>query len=197
MSGGSAERARSAEREPTASAHAVSVDPTVPEHPGNPQVPRFQVVPAAYVLLRRPVPGDVEVLLQLRQGTGYMDGHWAFGAAGHVEAGEDVLAAAVREVHEELGVVVDRDALVPLTAMHRTHANGRAIDERVDFFFAADRWAGTAHAVEDKAAALRWVRLGALDDLAEPVVPHERYVLDRLRRGDLPSVTTFGFAAPG
>ena len=44
---------------------------------------RFQVVPAAYVVLRR----DDEVLLQLRRGTGYMDGYWACAAAGHVERG--------------------------------------------------------------------------------------------------------------
>jgi len=55
---------------------------------------RFRVVPAAYVLLRR----EGQVLLQLRRGTGFMDGFWAAGAAGHVEAGESVLDAAVRDV---------------------------------------------------------------------------------------------------
>ena len=65
---------------------------------------RFRVVPAAYVLLLRPAgSGPDEVLLQLRQHTGFMDGHWACAAAGHVEAGESVLAAAVREAAEELG----------------------------------------------------------------------------------------------
>ena len=49
------------------------------------------MVPAAYVILRR---GD-EVLLQLRRNTGFRDGHWACAAAGHVEAGESVLSAAV------------------------------------------------------------------------------------------------------
>jgi hypothetical protein len=40
---------------------------------------RFSVVPAAYVYLSR---GD-QVLLQRRQNTGYMDGMWVAGAAGH------------------------------------------------------------------------------------------------------------------
>ena len=40
----------------------------------------FSVVPAAFVLLLR----DGKVLLQLRQNTGFMDGHWACAAAGHV-----------------------------------------------------------------------------------------------------------------
>ena len=37
--------------------------------------------------------GD-EVLLQLRQNTGYMDDHWAAAAAGHVERGETAYDAA-------------------------------------------------------------------------------------------------------
>jgi len=149
----------------------------------------FSVVPAAYVLLRR---GE-EVLLQLRRNTGYRDGHWAAAAAGHVEAGEPVLAAARREAAEELGVEIAPADLVPLTAMHRTHGNGRPIDERVDFFFECRRWSGEPRRVETaKSADLRWF---ALDALPEPVVPHERFVLDALRAGELPPIVTFGFPA--
>ena len=96
---------------------------------------RFVVVPAAYVAFRREHDGRAQVLLQLRRGTGYMDGFWAMAAAGHVEADESVLEAACRESAEELGVTVHEDDLVPLCAMHRTGGNGDPIDERVDFFF--------------------------------------------------------------
>lgn len=67
---------------------------------------RFVVVPAAYVFLVRPDPTSRgrEVLLQLRRGTGFMDGHWAAAVAGHVERGETVFAAACREAAEEIGV---------------------------------------------------------------------------------------------
>lgn len=146
---------------------------------------RFTVIPAAYVFLRR---AD-EVLLQLREGTGYYDGHWAAGAAGHVERGESVLEAAAREALEELGVAVDPADLQFLTVEHRT-GNGAAIDERVDFFFGCDRWSGDPALQEDKAADLRWFPLAALPD---PVVPHERIVLDRLRTGSLDPVTPVGF----
>jgi 8-oxo-dGTP diphosphatase len=175
----------------------MSVDPRRPEGEWYPEVPRFRLVPAAYVILRREGPRGPEVLLQLREGTGYMDGHWACGAAGHVEVGEDAAAAAAREAHEELGIDVAREDLVPITAMHRTHGNGRAIDERVDFFFAADRWHGEPRTVEATAVDLVWAPLAALDELAAPVVPHERYVLDRLAAGTLPAVTSFGFPASG
>ena len=71
---------------------------------------RFVVVPAAYVFCLREGAGGtegaqgLEVLLQLRQNTGYMDGHWAAGAAGHVERGETAYDAARREACEELGL---------------------------------------------------------------------------------------------
>jgi 8-oxo-dGTP pyrophosphatase MutT (NUDIX family) len=146
---------------------------------------RFMVVPAAYLVLRRP---DGQVLLQLRSGTGYRDGYWAVGAAGHVEAGESVLAAACREADEELGIRIDQTDLEPLCAMHRT-GGGKPVDQRVDFFFGCTRWQGEPTLREpDRAAALQWA---ALDALPEPVVPHERWVLDRLDR--LPPVVTFGF----
>jgi 8-oxo-dGTP diphosphatase len=152
---------------------------------------RFRVVPAAYVLLLRGTDSDAEVLLQLRQGTGYRDGHWAAAAAGHVEADESVFAAACREAAEEVGVKIEPADLEPLTTMHRTHANHDPIDERVDFFFGCHRWAGEPRLLEAaKAADLGWFPLVALP---EPVVPHERYVLDALREKSLPTITTFGF----
>jgi 8-oxo-dGTP pyrophosphatase MutT (NUDIX family) len=151
---------------------------------------RFQVVPAAYVLLRRAVDGEEQLLLQLRRGTGYMDGHWAAAAAGHVEAGESVLAAAAREAAEELGIGIDPADLVPLCAMHRTGAPHDPVDERVDFFFECSRWTGEPTTREpEKSADLRWF---PLDALPEPVVPHELQVMTRLR-GGMPAVVAHGF----
>jgi 8-oxo-dGTP diphosphatase len=148
---------------------------------------RFRVVPAAYVLLLR---GD-EVLLQLRRGTGFMDDHWAAAAAGHVEAGESVFAAAVREAAEELDVVVDVADLVPLGVLHRTAEPHGPVDERVDFFFACRRWSGEPRrAEEDRAADLRWFPLGGLP---VPVVPHELQVIEQLRAGRVEPIGTSGF----
>lgn len=150
--------------------------------------PRFQVVPAAYVVLLRE-PG--EILLQLRRNTGFRDGFWATAAAGHVERGESAVTAACREAVEELGVTIDPADLEPLTTMHRTEATGEPIDERVDFFFGCRRWSGVPRLVEQaKAAAIGWY---ALDALPEPVVAHERYVFEALRAGELPAITVYGF----
>ncbi|GAA1873237.1 NUDIX hydrolase [Myceligenerans crystallogenes] len=158
---------------------------------------RFALVPAAYVMLRRSgADGSPEVLLQLRQNTGYRDGHWACAAAGHVEAGESVLTAAVREAREELGVTVDPADLRPLTVLHRGEPGGPAIEQRVDFFFETTTWQGTPAIQEPgKAAGLAWFRPDALPD---PVVPHEATVLAALSAREsggpeVPRVLALGF----
>jgi len=149
---------------------------------------RFVVVPASYVFLLRDGVTGPEVLLQLRQNTGYMDDHWAAAAAGHVEKGETAYDAARREAVEEIAVT-DLD-LAFVTAMQRTRG-GEPIDERIDFFFTARSWSGEPRIVEpDKCAELRWC---ALDALPDPVVPHERSVLEALRAGTTTAYSTFGF----
>ncbi len=128
------------------------------------------------------------MLLQLRQNTGYMDDHWAAAAAGHVERGETAYDAARREALEEVGL--GAVALEFLTSMQRTqHAD--PIDERIDFFFTARTWTGDPAILEPaKCAELRWC---PLDDLPDPVVPHERYALSLVGDPAVPPYTTFGF----
>ncbi len=156
---------------------------------------RFVVVPASYVFLLRDAPGhDVaEVLLQLRSGTGFMDGHWAAAAAGHVERGETAPEAARREAREEIGVDIDVADLAFVTAMQRTRG-GEPIDERVDFFFSTRTWRGEPSLQEpDRSAGLRWCALDRLDELPDPVVPHERSVLVSLLEATTTPYTAFGF----
>ncbi len=135
--------------------------------------------------------------MQLRGRTGYLDGHWAAAAAGHVEAGESVYAAAVREAREELGVTVAPGDLRPVCATHRTRpGDPDPVEQRVDFFLTATAWAGQPVVLEPvKCVELRWSRL---DDLPSPFVPHELDVLTRLRAAltggpPVPAVLTFGF----
>jgi 8-oxo-dGTP diphosphatase len=147
----------------------------------------FSLVPASYVYLLRGSGPQIEVLLQLRQGTPYMDDHWAAAAAGHVERGETAYDAAHREALEELGV---RDVSLEFAfTMQRTqHAD--AIDERVDWFFTARSWSGEPRIMEpDKCAAIEWFPLTALPS---PVVPHEEFALSQLSSGA--AYLTFGWA---
>ncbi|GGK64653.1 dihydrofolate reductase [Ornithinimicrobium pekingense] len=139
---------------------------------------RFQVVPAVYVALVRDGDGGPEVLLQLRRGTGFMDGRWAHGAAGHVERGESAVQAAVREAAEELGVGVDGASLDHVATLHRTVALHHPLEERIDLYTATRSWSGEPRVLEEeKSAGLRWWPLGALP---EDLVPHERQALEVL-----------------
>jgi 8-oxo-dGTP diphosphatase len=150
---------------------------------------RFQLTPISYVVFKR---GN-EVLLQLRQGTGYMDGHWANAAAGHVESNESALDAEAREVYEELGIAVNTTDLHPLVVMHRNQGSGQTDHGRVDFFFECTSWESEPQLMEPhKAGDLRWFHL---DSLPSAMVPHERHVLERLRSG-MPPIISLGFSAP-
>lgn len=156
---------------------------------------RFSVVPSAYLFLLRSIEeagGPAEqVLLQRRQGAGYMDHWWACGAAGHVEAGESVLAAAVREGAEELGIQIDPEDLEPAATVHRTTASREPIEQRMDFFFAVRRWQGDPHIAEpDKASDLQW---WPVDQPPEHLVPHEAQALRALQSPHGPQVLTRGF----
>ncbi len=141
------------------------------------------------MFLLRPSRAGREVLLALRRGTGYMDGHWAAAVAGHVEEGESVHEAAQREAFEEAGI---RDlVLQPWCTMQRTGRTGLAVDERVDYFFTCASWSGTPVLAEpEKAAAQAWFDLSTPPT---PVVPHEATVLATLLAGSTEPIVTFGF----
>ncbi|WP_145951271.1 NUDIX domain-containing protein [Micrococcus luteus] len=147
----------------------------------------FALVPASYVYLLR---GE-EVLLQHRWNTGYMDGYWVAGAAGHIEPGETARRAAAREVREEAGVVVPEGSLELVTVMQRTDGSANPREQRVDWFWTSRTWEGSPRVCEPrKADRLEWF---ALDALPDPIPEYERYVLEGLRDGTLPLDSAFGF----
>jgi 8-oxo-dGTP pyrophosphatase MutT (NUDIX family) len=150
-------------------------------------VSRFSVVPSSYVYLRR----GSSVLLQLRQNTGYMDGCWAAGAAGHIERGETASGAAVREAREELGLTLDPAALSAFAVMQRTDGTDDPREQRVDWFFACDAWDGEPRILEPrKCAELAWFDL---DVLPERMPEYERTALAALRAGGSATLLDVGF----
>ncbi len=153
--------------------------------------PDGRLVPATYVVLQREGSHGTEVLLQLRRGTPFMDGWWACGAAGHVEAGESFPQAGVREAREELGVTLHAADLHHVATVHRTCALPDPVEQRVDVFVTTSSWEGEPHVAEaHRAAELRWWPLDALPD---GVVPHERRALDALREGRTGALLVHGF----
>ncbi|MEV6262567.1 trifunctional class I SAM-dependent methyltransferase/NUDIX hydrolase/VOC family protein [Streptomyces sp. NPDC051784] len=103
-----------------------------------------------------------EVLLARRSGTGYADG-LLHAPSGHVEDGEDVRAAVIREAAEEIGVRLEPDELrVALVMQHR----GPAGRPRTGWFFEADHDPARPprNAEPDKCSELGWFPLDALPD---------------------------------
>ena len=116
-----------------------------------------------------------EVLLLLRANTGYEDGRYSV-IAGHLDGGESVTEAAIREAREEAGITLQASDLAVVGVMHR-----KSNDERVDFFLAAHSWQGDPRNCEpDKCAELRWARLEALP---ETMVGYVRDALRNYQRG--------------
>ena len=72
---------------------------TRPEH--------YRSYSAVFPILLREGANGQEVLLHLRQNTGYMDGCWDFAGSGHVDENETARQAVTRECLEELGITVD------------------------------------------------------------------------------------------
>jgi 8-oxo-dGTP diphosphatase len=108
------------------------------------------------------------VLLGRRHNTGFADGLFHL-PAGHLERGESVVAAAIREAHEELGVALDAADLELLHVMH-------SAEGRVALFFGATHWNGAIENREPhKCRDLNWF---GLDELPKRMVPYARTALE-------------------
>lgn len=135
--------------------------PTEPQEtlPAPPPVPRrHKEVVDVHLILRR---GD-EVLLARRTNTGYGDGLLNL-PSGHVEPGEDVRAAVIREAHEEIGLTLaPEDVSAELVLQHR----GPGEEPRIGWFFEAAYGTGgePRNAEPDKCAELTWHGIAALPD---------------------------------
>jgi ADP-ribose pyrophosphatase YjhB (NUDIX family) len=121
-----------------------------------------------------------QILLLRRFNTGYEDGNYSV-AAGHLEAGETVTQAALREAAEEVGVTLDPADIQIVHVMNRKSEIGRLEPDRVDFFLTVRRWSGEIHNAEPhKCDDLAWY---PLDALPQNTVPYVRYAIQRFQAG--------------
>lgn len=123
---------------------------------------RHSVVVGAHVLL---LDDHGRVLLARRTNTGYCDGMLHASAAGHLEAGESVRSAAVRESAEELGILIEASDLEFAHMVDSSEQEGR-----LQIFFVCRTWSGMPRLAEpDKHTELVWV---PAHDLPHDVVPY-------------------------
>lgn len=104
---------------------------------------------------------DNRVLVTQRPEGKALAGLWEF-PGGKLEAGERPEAALIRELHEELGIVVKEACLAPLTfASHGYDAFHLLMP-----LYVCRRWEGLPRPVEGQ--AMKWVRPAKLRELAMP-----------------------------
>jgi 8-oxo-dGTP diphosphatase len=116
------------------------------------------------------VDTDGRVLLAQRPAGKPMAGLWEF-PGGKVEAGERPEQTLIRELKEELGILVNEACLAPLTFASHSYPDFHLLMP----LFVCRRWEGTPMALEGQ--QLAWVRVNRLRDYPmppadEPLVSH-------------------------
>ena len=107
------------------------------------------------------VDADGRVLIAERPAGRTMAGLWEF-PGGKVEAGERPEETLIRELKEELGIVVKEACLAPLTFASHTYPEFHLLMP----LFVCRRWDGIASAQEGQ--RLAWVRPNRLEEYPMP-----------------------------
>jgi 8-oxo-dGTP diphosphatase len=107
------------------------------------------------------VDADGRVLIARRPPGRAMAGLWEF-PGGKVEAGETPEASLIRELREELGIVVNAACLAPLTFASHAYPDFHLLMP----LYVCRRWEGTVRAQEGQ--ELVWVRPNQLKDFPMP-----------------------------
>lgn len=145
------------------------------------------MVPVDVHLILRRDGGEAgpEVLLSRRVGPVYATGMWHL-PSGHLDPGEDMVRAVVREAEEETGVrIATEDVTLAVTVHHDPPESSRS---RFGLFFEVRRWSGTPGIREpDRCDGMGWY---PLDALPAPMVAYCRAGLDAYRAG-LPGAVHF------
>ena len=108
------------------------------------------------------------MLLARRANTGFEDGNYG-PAGGHLETGETIFQAVIRECWEEIGVGLEPADLRTIGVTHYSSPTG----DGIEFFLRAERWTGEPFA-KAECNDLRWC---ALDALPQNTIPFVRRAL--------------------
>ncbi|MGZ3299290.1 MAG: 8-oxo-dGTP diphosphatase MutT [Asticcacaulis sp.] len=107
------------------------------------------------------IDGEGRVLIAKRPPGKQLAGQWEF-PGGKVEDGETPEAALIRELEEELGIVVKQACLAPFVFASHTYERFHLLMP----LYLIRRWEGEPEAREHE--ALKWVRPNALRDYPMP-----------------------------
>lgn len=137
------------------------------------QIERFSALVTVHILFLR----DKDILLSLRNN---ISSHGLYGlVAGHLDGGETVIEASIREAREEVGVVIDPEDIEFATVCHSYNKkNNREI---IQFYFICRKWNGEFKNNElDKCADIRFF---PLSDLPTNMVPYIQDSITKIMHG--------------
>lgn len=139
---------------------------------------RYKVPVDVHLIVLRDGPGGRQVLLSRRAGDVYATGMWHM-PSGHLDGPhEDVVAAGIRELGEETGLVCDRADVRAAVTVHHRAPSGHA---RIGVFLGVTHRQGEPRILEaDRCDAMDWF---SWDTLPEPMVAYCRAGLDAYRAG--------------
>ena len=127
------------------------------------------------VLTRINENGQKEILLQLRQNTGYMDNMYDFACSGHVDKGESFANALIREAKEEIGINITEEDLIFLAVNHDYQS------DHVQVFFATKSYIGEPVICEpEECGGLLWADI---EELPQNIIPYVANVIEDIKLG--------------
>ena len=120
---------------------------------------RYQSKVAISLILTRTTNQGKEILVQRRCNTGYMDGKYEISCSGHLEKGESLSRAIIREAKEELGIDIQKNDL------QFAFINHSYKEEYIHIYFTVRKFTGKPQIMEkDKCDDLRWFNINNLPD---------------------------------
>jgi len=136
---------------------------------------RYQSKIAVFLMLKREKNGEEEILLQRRYNTGYMDGKYDLACSGHLEKGESISMAVVREAKEEIGLDIDEKDLKLISVIHPYQ------EDYLNIFFKAERYDGIPKIMEpDKCDDLQWY---SINKLPKEIIPRIEKMIINMQSG--------------
>lgn len=136
----------------------------------HPSEGEFKISPIVYVILHR--EDDAIFFIQRKNGNYSLP-------AGHIERGEKVFDAAIREAREEVGVEIDEAELRLVHIGHFKDPDGH----RVAFFVQAPGWRGEPRNMEaEKHIGTAWF---TQKNMPGNTVTYVRNALDSISRGEV------------
>lgn len=138
---------------------------------------RFKITPVVYLTLEK----DKKILLLRRINTGFEDGNYSM-IAGHIDRGETVMTAIIREAEEEASIKINFKDLKVVHVMHRFSPNsGIGQRTRIDFFVKAEKWTGEPKNLEpEKCDDLNWFDI---NNLPKNTIPYVRQAIENILKG--------------